>query len=261
MLKFKVLLLTSAIFAICESAAIIDKVNKKCSINDNACLQDLYTVLLDDIADNGVPEMDIPKLDPYALKNKEVEVLGMIKATMIEGYAKGYKNCKTTSFSNNIQTQRTYVELVCEPFAVEGSYKIESTPTLLALIGGINIHGQGKGGLVIGKVKLNLDFAFEVKKLDDGELHFQVDPEDSVYTFEVLDKITFSGDSLFVGKQDISTVAVNIGNENWEFLAKSFGKPVLDKALEVFYVNCNKFLSKVPIKDLITDDLSSYAKI
>ncbi|XP_049703415.2 protein takeout [Helicoverpa armigera] len=260
MWKFKVLLLTSAIFTICESSAyIVEKVNKKCSINDNDCLKDVYSAVLADLADNGAPAMNIPTLDPFSIKNKQIEVLGMIKATMIEGYGKGFKTCQLTGFSNNLQTQRCDVEMVCEPFAVEGNYKIEATPTLSALIGGIKVYGQGKGGLVIGKVKLNLDLAYEVKKLD-GELHFLVNPEDSTYTYEVLDKITFSGDSLFIGKQDISTVAVNIGNENWEFIAKALGKPILDKVLEVFYVTCNKFLSKVPIKEWITDDLSSYVK-
>uniref|UniRef100_A0A2A4K5N7 Uncharacterized protein n=1 Tax=Heliothis virescens TaxID=7102 RepID=A0A2A4K5N7_HELVI len=260
MLQFKVLLLISAIFAICESAAIIDKINKKCSISDNDCLKDLYTEILLDVADNGVPEMDIPKLDPFAVKNKEIEVLGMIKVALIDGSAKGFKNCHTTSYSNDIETQRTLVELICDSFAVEGNYKIESTPAFLALIGGISVHGQGKGAVVIDKVKLNLDLAFEVKKLDDGELHTLVIPEDSTYTFEVLEKVTFSADNLFIGKQDISAVAVNIGNENWEFIAKSFGKSIIDKALEVFYVNCNKFLSKIPIKDIITEDLSPYVK-
>lgn len=54
------------------------------------------------------------------------------------------------------------------------------------------------------KLKLDLDFAFEVKKLDDGELHFTLIPDEANYSFEILDKATFSADNMFVGKQDIS---------------------------------------------------------
>lgn len=51
---------------------------------------------------------------------------------------------------------------------------------------------------------MSFDFAFEVKKLEDGELHIQFKPDDFKYEFEVKGKATFSADNLLVGKQEIS---------------------------------------------------------
>lgn len=55
-------------------------------------------------------------------------------------------------------------------------------------------------------------------------------------------------------------MAVNIFNENWEFITKTLGKTVLDKAMALFFEQAQVFLNKIPAKELFTDDLGSYVK-
>ena len=61
-------------------------------------MQGLYREFLQEIADNGIPELGVPKIDPLAIKNVEFEALGMIKLTVEEGEAKGFKNCYASSY-------------------------------------------------------------------------------------------------------------------------------------------------------------------
>ncbi|KAJ8716582.1 hypothetical protein PYW07_003209 [Mythimna separata] len=258
MLHFNVILFGSAIFTLCESAAIFEKVNKKCSIRDDECMQGIYRIMLQDIALNGVPELNLPRIDPLSLKNREFVALGMVKVTMKEGEAKGFKDCYATSYKSDFDNHRIAIDFVCDRFEIEGDYKIESTPALLALSGGIDIHGEGKGGVVVENVHLSFNFATEFKKLDDGEIHVLMKPEDSSYDFEVKGKVTVHADNVLVGKQEISSVVVNIFNENWKFLTNTFGKSVVDQAMELFFKESQVFFEKYPAKHWVTDDLSSY---
>lgn len=67
-------------------------------MGDNVCIKDLYRGILQEISDNGLPEMDIPKLDPLVIKDMEVVALGLINLRIKEGEAKGFKSCQSTSF-------------------------------------------------------------------------------------------------------------------------------------------------------------------
>lgn len=49
------------------------------------------------------------------------------------------------------------------------------------------------------QVSLSFDFAFEITKLDDGELHFKIKPDDSEYNFEVKGKASVHADNVLVG--------------------------------------------------------------
>ncbi|KAJ8723384.1 hypothetical protein PYW08_003296 [Mythimna loreyi] len=260
MLQLIIILSVSTIFSLCESASILEKINQKCSIRDDKCMQGLYRSLLQEMSDNGIPELGVPKIDPMDLKNREFNFLGMIKLTVTEGEAKGFKDCHATSYKSDFETHRVMIEFVCDRFTFEGSYKIESTPSLLALSGGINIHGEGNGAIDIENVQLSFDFATEIKKLDDGEIHIIIVPEDSSYDFEVKGKVTVQADNILVGKTEISCEVVNIFNENWQYITNTFGKNVLDKAMDVFFTLSNEFFEKTPAKNWITEDLSAYVK-
>ncbi|KAJ8723383.1 hypothetical protein PYW08_003295 [Mythimna loreyi] len=260
MLRLNYILVASAIIAFCNSLAIIDKVNKKCASSDSECIKSLYKSFIQEASDNGIEEFGVPKADPFVIKNMEVEALGMIKITAKEGEITGFRNCELTDSKVDLTALRHSVSIFCDRIAVESSYKIESTPTLLALIGGIDVHGEGQGGAVFEKITLNLDFAFDLKKRDDGEVYIEIKPDDTTYSFEVTGKATVHADNIYVGKQEISTVLVNIFNENWEFLTNNFGKTVIDNASGILMEHAQNLMNKIPIKNLITDDVSPYVK-
>ncbi|KAJ8723382.1 hypothetical protein PYW08_003294 [Mythimna loreyi] len=260
MMQLNFILLASAFFAYCDSLAILDKMEKKCSASDDECVKGVYKNFIQEAADNGIPELDIPKADPFIIKDMEVEALGMVKLTVKEGVIEGFKNCEPTESKVDLAAQRHTLSILCQRIAVESTYKLESTPTLLQLIGGINIHGEGKGGAVFEQVILNFDFGFEFKKMADGEVYIQIKPDDTEESFEVKGQASVHADSIFAGKQEISTVLVNIFNENWEFFTNNFGKTVIDNAAGLFIEHAQTLLNKIPVKDLISDDVSAYVK-
>ncbi|KAH9630136.1 hypothetical protein HF086_004842 [Spodoptera exigua] len=260
MFQSKVIILSSAIFVLCSAAAIFDKIDKKCDFNDSECLQALYSGILAEATNNGIPELGVPKIDPFELKNQQISILGMINIIIAEGTAKGFKNCVGNGFQNDVESLSIKVSLICENFSVSGKYKIEVTPVLKAIIGTIDIHGEGQGSVAIEKIKLDLDIAYEVSKNENGDIRFVMKPEDTTYTFDFLGSVKFAADSVFIGSQDISTVTTNILNENWEFIAKTFGKSVMDLALVVFNDNAQKVLDALPVKDVISTDLTPYVK-
>lgn len=75
----------------------MDTLNK-CNINDGDCQKDMFQTVIRDIAKTGVPELDIPILDPIALQNVSVAILNVIDITLVEGTAKGIKDCTVNKF-------------------------------------------------------------------------------------------------------------------------------------------------------------------
>ncbi|XP_022828066.1 uncharacterized protein LOC111357554 [Spodoptera litura] len=260
MFQSKAIILSSAILVLCGAAAIFDKINKKCDFGDDECLQGLYFGLLAEATNNGISELGVPKLEPYELKNQQLPILGMINIIIPHGTVNGFKNCVGSNFHNDVESLRLKVTLICENFAINGKYKIEVTPVLKALIGTIDIHGDGQCSVAVDKVKLDLEIAYEVKKNENGDIRFALKPEDTTYEFEFLEKVTFGADNVFIGSQDISTVMTNVLNENWEFIAKNFARPVIDLAMTIFSSNAQKVLDALPVKDLYNTDLTPYVK-
>ncbi|CAH1636535.1 unnamed protein product [Spodoptera littoralis] len=304
MFQSKAIILSSAILVLCGAAAVFDKINKKCDFTDDECLQGLYFGLIGEATENGISELDVPKLDPFELKDKQLPILGMINIIISHGTVNGFKNCVGSNVHNDVESLRIKVTLICENFAINGKYKIEVTPVLKALIGTIDIHGDGQGSIVVvfarvstdrqyeeatrtgnrsvaidcasravcgqrgqhrgiarqHKVKLDLEIAYEIKKNENADIRFVLKPEDTTYEFEFLDKVTFGADSVFIGSQDISNVVTNVLNENWEFIAKSFARSVIDLAMTIFSSNAQKVLDALPVKDLYNTDLTHYVK-
>lgn len=51
---------------------------------------------------------------------------------------------------------------------------------------------------------------------------------------------------------------MSLMNDNWKLVVTSFGKPIMDKVIEIFYTFSHKVYAAVPAKDLIIEDLSPY---
>lgn len=65
----------------------------KCEIDNTECHINMVQTVLRDIAKTGIEELGIPAIDPMILKNVSVNVLDIIDITMIDGTAKGVKDC------------------------------------------------------------------------------------------------------------------------------------------------------------------------
>lgn len=65
----------------------------KCKLDDFECMRGLYESVIHGIGKTGIPELKIPPVDPIKLTNVTVNVLGLVNITMVDGVAKGVKDC------------------------------------------------------------------------------------------------------------------------------------------------------------------------
>ncbi|XP_021192095.2 uncharacterized protein LOC110377497 [Helicoverpa armigera] len=250
------LFLLCTVFVFCESS-FVDNLGK-CKINDGECEKDLIQSVIRDIAKTGVPELGIPTIDPIAINNISLAILNVIDITMIEGTAKGVKDCIVNKFVTKIEEGRAFMELTCD-ISIKGHYKVFSnSPLVKTLAGGDTVTGDGNGKVKIDKLYLKIDFDFDVHK-KNGDLYIRCKNDKLKYTYEIKGKMTFFADSLYIGKQEASKLVTGVLNENWQMLFASFGTPFMDKAMDILYSFLHKFFDTVPAKHYILDDLSAYA--
>ncbi|CAH0587018.1 unnamed protein product [Chrysodeixis includens] len=253
----KSLCLFVAVFAFSESA-FVDSLSK-CKINDGDCQKDMFQTIIKDIAKTGVPELDIPKLDPIELQNVSVAVLDVVDITLVQGSVKGIKDCTVNKFVTKMEDERAIVELTCD-VSIKGRYKIfSSSPMVKTLLGGESIHGDGNGKVKIEKLFIRFDFFFFVQKRN-GELYLKCNPKKTTYKFEVKGRMRITADKLFVGDKESSQLVTGLFNDNWRSLMASFGQPFMDKAAVFVYDFLHKFFDAVPAKYYISDDLTPFAR-
>uniref|UniRef100_A0A2A4K506 Uncharacterized protein n=1 Tax=Heliothis virescens TaxID=7102 RepID=A0A2A4K506_HELVI len=245
------------VFVFCESG-FVDNL-EKCKINDGECEKDLIQSVIRDIAKTGVPELGIPQIDPIAINNISLAILNVIDITLVEGTAKGIKDCIVNKFVTKVEEGRATMELTCD-ISIKGHYKVFSnSPLVKSLAGGDTVTGDGNGKVKIEKLYLKLDFHFDVERRN-GETYIKCRPDKLNYNYKIKGKMTFFADNLYIGKQEASKLVTGVLNENWETLISSFGKPFMDKAIYIMESFLRKFFGSVPTKYYIIDDLSAYVK-
>ncbi|KOB65954.1 DUF233 protein [Operophtera brumata] len=92
----------------------------------------------------------------------------------------------------------------------------------------VSVIGLVDVNLVDEKLEMSFTYPFNVEKHEDGEIYLVPVVEEAEYSYQILDKVTFAADHIYLG-------SLEIGNENM-------------KAMFNF----------VPAKNYITDDLSQY---
>ncbi|CAH1636536.1 unnamed protein product [Spodoptera littoralis] len=245
-------------FVFCD-AGFVDNL-PKCHLKDNECLRDLYETVIRDIGKHGIPDLNIPPVDPIRLTNVTVSVLNVVNITMVEGVAKGIKDCLFEKFSINITSEIGHQENTCD-LTIKGHYKVDTASSLAEnLLGGMSVHGDGNGKVKIDKLHLKFDFPFYAQRRDDGEIYIKCIYDLIKYDYEFGGKVAFFADNLYVGEQEISSPIIAMLNENWRFVMSGFGQPFVDKAMEFYFRFAGYFFDNVPARYYIIDDLSPYAK-
>nr|BAH97095.1 juvenile hormone binding protein [Bombyx mori] len=240
-------------------AAFVDTLGK-CSLKDEECTKSLINNALNEISSTGIPELDIPPVDPIALKNVSVTVLGLVDITLLEGQAKGVKTCKFSSIKIDLEKEIGGYEFTCD-IDIEGKYKVFSeSPLIKNLLGGTTVHGEGNGKVQLEKLQISMKFPVYAQKRDDGEIYMKCDYSKIKYDYQILGKTKFYADNLFLGEQEASKLVTTFLNENWKFVMDTFGRSFFDKAMDIFYSYTSKFFGTVPAKHYLTDDFTSIAK-
>ncbi|XP_068617458.1 uncharacterized protein [Battus philenor] len=230
----------------------------KCSIFDNDCQKKLYQESLSKIGKTGIPELNIPPIDPFHLQDVSVSVLNLVNLTIIDGIAKGAKNCVFTKYSIDIEKGKGHNVVVCD-IVIKGKYRLRaSSPVLESVLGGSEISGEGKGKVKLDKLKLEFVYSVNAVRKDDGEIYLNFDYDITKQKFDILGKVSFAAENIYLGKQDVSDIAVQYVNNNWKLVTESFGQSFINKAFELCIGYFKNFLENVPAKDYIIEDLTSY---
>ncbi|XP_047990798.1 uncharacterized protein LOC125229903 [Leguminivora glycinivorella] len=230
----------------------------KCSINDSLCQKKLYQSLIRHIGKSGVEELGIPPVDPLELKNVSVAIVGMLDISLEHGIVRGAKDCLLNNVTTDLPNGHLYMDMTCD-FTVKGHYKaFSSSPLIKSVLGGEFVRADGVGKVRVEKLHLKLDFAIYAHKDDDGEIYLTSKYDETKYDFEILGKLVFAANNIFMEEQDISALAVSLLNQAGKSMAPYFGRAFMDKALEYVYAFCGRFFEVVPARYYIKDDLTPF---
>ncbi|KAG6447747.1 hypothetical protein O3G_MSEX005157 [Manduca sexta] len=242
-----------------SESAFVDSL-PKCKLADNECMRDLYQTIIRDIGKTGIKELNIPPVDPIQLRNVSVSIANLLNITLVEGVAKGIKDCVFNKFEINIENEKGSQEITCD-VTVKGHYKVlASSPLIKNILGGTTVHGDGNGKVKIEKLNMKFVFPFYAQKRDNGEIYIKCLYKDIDYDYDIKGKTTFFADNLYLGNQEISEPIITFLNENWKFVMSSFGQAFVDKAMEFYFTFAGNFFDAVPARHYISDDLSPYAR-
>ncbi|XP_072932631.1 uncharacterized protein [Epargyreus clarus] len=243
-----------------SEAKYVDTLNK-CSIKDNDCQGKTISSTLSAIHKTGIPELGIPPIDPMVVKDITVSILDLMELHVVEGTAKGTRDCVVEKFTTDIEKGHTEMTLLCNAFTIKAKYKLSgSSPVLKNLFGGESLSGEGNGKVKIEKLRLKFDYYYDLKKNKDGKVFFDCKFNKTIYTYEILGKISFAADKVLLGKTDATQVVVGFLNENSKFIMNTVGKTFMDKAMELVYTYTHMFFNVVPAEYFILEDLSEYVK-
>ncbi|KAJ2951006.1 hypothetical protein O0L34_g5381 [Tuta absoluta] len=223
-----------------------------CSIKDSECLTKLYQKMITASA-NGIPEIGMGPTDPYVLQNESVTVLDLVTLSMLDGSAKGIKDCVIHKVNADLKTRNFTMDFTC-PMVIKGKYRVTSNPVIKDLIGG-EVKGEGLGKVEVEKVHIKAGFEFFARKGRNGELYFDYNYEGMKFVFS-FGRCRFFGNNLYIGGQDMVEPILQMLNSNWRFFLTTFGKPFVQLGMDIFFKYTHMFYDNVPVKDYIIEDLS-----
>ncbi|XP_023934083.2 uncharacterized protein LOC112043053 [Bicyclus anynana] len=217
----------------------------------------MYTNVLLNIGSTGIPEINVPPIDPFKFTNISVKVLDAVTITQKDGVVKGVSKCQIKKFHIDLDKKTGTQEFVCD-LIVTSNVKIEgSGPAIQALFGTASFNGVGNGKVKLEKLFMHFDFPITPFKKEDGKIYLKASYEKAKYEFDV-EKATFGADKITVGSQDIGQLIIDFLNQNFKPMLKTLGGPVFGKALEFFFKFSTLFFEGVPTNKYITEDLTSY---
>ncbi|CAH1636534.1 unnamed protein product [Spodoptera littoralis] len=251
------LLLVFTTFVLCEAGFL--ETLPKCKINDNECKKGLIQSVIKNLAKTGLPEKGIPKIDPLSINNVSMSIADVIDLTLIDGIAKGIKDCTVNKFTASIEDECSTIEMTCD-VTIKGRYKVYSaSPFIKAFSGGETVEGEGNGKVKIEKLFLRFDFDHFFQKRG-GKVYLKFKSNKLKYQYDIKGKMMFFADSLYIGGKECSKSVMDVMNQNWKFLMTSFGKPFMDKSMDFVTNFLEKYFGAVSADYMFDEDLTQYAR-
>ncbi|CAH2054743.1 unnamed protein product, partial [Iphiclides podalirius] len=202
----------------------------------------------------GIPEADIPPLDPLHLdRNITMDLPGNVKMTFHNGKLLGLSTCVPNKVSSQ-REKRTFVfDIQCN-FTIKGHYSIVGRILLF------NLNTEGNAKIKIWNQRIHLEVLEKVVRNNKGEGHYKINSYK--YKADYGTDLKLNLTNLFRGSPEISANILNVLNSNSQLVAQEFGGPILDYAIDYAMNVTQRFfsaytydqLSHVPLTEEFFED-------
>ncbi|XP_004932672.1 circadian clock-controlled protein daywake [Bombyx mori] len=189
----------------------------------------------------GIPELDIPTLDPFVIEELSIPLSG-VKVTFLQGKVSGFKNCIVDNVISELD-KRHFVLQFHTNLTIKGQYTAVGRLLLFP------INGEGDATIKLTNLRMKVDINTKYIKGKNGLHHFGL--RNYKYTFDYGDRVSFDLQNIFKESKQLSDTVLNFLNENWKTVAEEFGKPIVDYAVELAINTIKKFFLAVPYEELI----------
>ncbi|XP_043274348.1 protein takeout [Venturia canescens] len=209
------------------SAVDLPEFIKVCNRNDpelDACITGSVDHLRPYLVE-GVPEYNLPSLEPLVLEHLVVSEGQGIKLTATEIKAYGASNFIVKKVESDMANLHYNVDIELPHLYIEGHYEIDGRLLLLQVTGSGPLHGNFTECL--GQVN------FDAELYDEGgEDHFRVKTFDMKIT---VGQGNLQLDNLFGGEKVLGDVVNNAINANFDAFVQEL-LPLIEKALSDFFL-------------------------
>ncbi|XP_045454526.1 uncharacterized protein LOC123663929 [Melitaea cinxia] len=202
----------------------------------------------------GIPEADIPPLDPlYLEKNITMNLPGNVKMTFHNGKLVGLSTCVPEKVSSRREKRTFIFDMHCN-FTIKGRYSINGKILLF------NLDTEGSAKIKIWNQHIHLEVLEKVVKGKDGEGHYKINSYK--YKADYGTDLKLNLTNLFRGSPQISANILEVLNSNAQLVAQEFGGPILDYAIDYAMNVTQRFfstytydqISKVPLSEEFFED-------
>ncbi|KAF5287048.1 hypothetical protein FQR65_LT12349 [Abscondita terminalis] len=216
-------------FYLCCSKELPSYIEKCVYTNDPdlaECIKDRIKVLMPKL-ENGIPELKLPRLDPFSIPEMEVNTGSgsnvAFQAVLRDLKILGCKNATVEQFQLNLKTQPSVFHLLVPNLSVIGSYEIKGKILLFDL--------QAKGTFSANLTDVDATTIFEVKVVEKNSKKYIQIPTDNVTVSTSFSTAVVNFEKLFE-QQELNDQINKVINENVQDLAKEVA-PIVHEAAHV----------------------------
>uniref|UniRef100_A0A2H1V9K3 SFRICE_016317 n=1 Tax=Spodoptera frugiperda TaxID=7108 RepID=A0A2H1V9K3_SPOFR len=189
----------------------------------------------------GIPELGVESIDPLRTEEIILVLPGGFKVEFRNGTSTGLRKC--TIDSVEYQNAEANMKMHCD-LSVKGKYKASGRILI------VSINGNGDAKIKIKNVALEAKIKFhDVTR--DGVVYHEV--KNLIINQNFGDKVTFGLTNLFEGNPQLSEAVLQFLNQNWRQVSEEFGKPLVDKVVDIVTGIVKKFFEKVPKEELFIE--------
>ncbi|KAJ0179413.1 hypothetical protein K1T71_005125 [Dendrolimus kikuchii] len=216
---------------------------KPCSYDNKdlgACVKTQIENSLNSFA-KGIPELDVPSLDPVQLDNIIIDGNGL-KLAFTNASMHGISNSKLTNLKVALGKMDEAFSLSFKAnLSLTAHYEADGQILVLP------IKGNGDALVFAQGCEVTIDSNLVHYKDGKGE-HLKLKSPNYKYTFE---RTVFHLENLFNGNKQLSDATLEFANANWQQLMDDLAPPVIKKIVKTAVKSINKFFAGVTIQQIV----------